>query len=363
MTLAVGAGMMTVLHMGANVVQLVVGHFRSEKRRCIFLPMGLVLAGGMFFMGVLPMGEQGQVWLFGLAAVAGVGIAMAHPEGLRAVHSLKGIAPGVSSAVFLTGGFFGFSGGAWLTTELVDRGGLGSLMWLMVLPVVTIGLVYGLRIRLSTESEEKLEVEEAAARDKEGQDGPVRRSFWPLLLMAAPATVATTVIVGLVPTRLAELGFDLPFGGRTNMMFGAGGVIGAFTWSFLAKNKDEIPFCTAGALLAAPFVAVYFCFMEYPWAMWLLVGGGMCTTGAFALAVTAARHAVGPRFGLRMALMLGGSWGVGSLALMGAGYLAKYVGVHNVLVPMSGFYVLAGLVGVGIIIRGHRPWSKGRGVA
>ncbi|MHC4726772.1 MAG: MFS transporter, partial [Planctomycetota bacterium] len=102
---------LVVLMMTCNAVQPLVGHMRAYKRRPLFLHLGLIVAASICLLDALPRASNAYVLMIILAVVSGCGIAIVHPEGLRAIHSLGRIPPAVSTAVFMAGGFLGYASG------------------------------------------------------------------------------------------------------------------------------------------------------------------------------------------------------------------------------------------------------------
>ncbi len=60
-------------------------------------------------------------------------------------------------------------------------------------------------------------------------------------------------------------------------------------------------------------MAGYSVLISHQSAVWLLFAASFCAFGSYPLMVSIARGTSGPRFGRRMALMVGGTWGIASL--------------------------------------------------
>jgi FSR family fosmidomycin resistance protein-like MFS transporter len=107
LSLSLAGILLVVLHITANGIQTLTGHTRADKRVPMFLHLGLILAAGICLLGLLPRSGGAFAAMLVLVAVSGFGIAIVHPESLRAVHRLRRISPAVSTAVFIAGGFLG----------------------------------------------------------------------------------------------------------------------------------------------------------------------------------------------------------------------------------------------------------------
>ena len=213
---------LAALYLTCNGVQMLTGHMRAGKRRPLFLHLGLILAAGICLIAALPRGKAAFPAMVMLAVVSGFGIAVVNPEGLRAVHRLKRIAPTVSTAVFMAGGFLGYASGGGVSALLVSRYGFQGLYPLIACSLVGVAAVILLKIRLA--------VEPRVPSERRGQTpGACRLPFWFIFAMAMPAAASTTVLALLLPTVLVdELGFKLTFGGFSTTMFGLGGAAGSF---------------------------------------------------------------------------------------------------------------------------------------
>jgi len=194
------------------------------------------------------------------------------------------------------------------------------------------------KVHLSTEESE------SRAGNSRPQLGPEALPFWEVLLLGLPAAVSTTVVLQLAPTYLNELGFDLEFGGFATAMFGWGSTVGPFVWAAIAHKKGDLR-CSAWAfLLSFPFMALYLVFATHRVAAWLLVGVGFSSMSAYILTITLARNARGANLGRRMALIVGGTWGIAMLVFLILAALADRVGTGPILkVTPAGYLISAGL--------------------
>jgi len=95
-------------------------------------------------------------------------------------------------------------------------------------------------------------------------------------------------------------------------------------------------------MLGLPLLVAYLLLIRHPAAAALLAGAGFCLGSVYSQLVALARHAVdGPQLGMRMAWMVGGAWGVASLALLVQGQLAAVTSVQLVLHASWISYALA----------------------
>jgi len=334
-TLLVGVSIPIFLSLAANGVQIVTGRMRSDKTTPLFLHLGMILAASMCLIALAPRSPAGVLLLFALGVISGTGVAVAHPEGLRAVHTLDRISPALSTAVFMTTGFFGFACGGMISAVLVASRGLSGLYPLVICPIAGILAVVVSRVRLSVDSK----VEPANGGQPVHPSGSV--PFWKVLLIGVPAAVSTTIVLQLAPTYLHEMGFDLTFGGFSTAVFGWGGAVGPFLWAALAHKRGDLRCSVWAFLLSAPFMVLYLMFDDRPAAAWLLFGVGFSSMSAYILTVTLAREAKGLNLGHRMALIVGGTWGISMLIYLAFAAVADWVGTSPVLKLTPAGYLLS----------------------
>jgi FSR family fosmidomycin resistance protein-like MFS transporter len=347
LSLSRGGLVLIALLMTSNGVQPLVGHMRANKRKPLFLHFGLILAVGICFLGALPRIETSFPAMVLLAIVGGSGIAIVHPESLRAVHRLKRISPAVGTAVFMAGGFLGFASGGAVSAYLVSRFGLAGLYPLALCPIIGIVLVLVLRVRLA--------VERKAPNKNDPATQMNRLSFWLIMTMAIPAAISTIILMSLLPTALDELGFELTFGGFSTTMYGFGGAVGSFVWASIARKKGELKCIIATLFFVVPFLVIYLVLIKHRAAIWILFGAGFFAVAAYILMITLSRHAIGLNLGQRMGFMVGGTWALANIVLMIFLPVAERFGTDVVLkfVPLG--YLLSGIFGLFILLKSQNP--------
>ncbi len=346
LSFSLGGLVLVALLMTSNGVQPLVGHMRAGRRRPLFLHLGLILAASICLLGALPRGGGAFAIMIVLAVVSGCGIAIVHPEALRAVHWLRRIPPATSTAVFMAGGFLGYASGGAVSAFLVSRFGLQGLYPLALCPVIGIVMVIFLRIRLA--------VERKVRNNNQGRTDENRLGFWLIMAMAMPAAVSTLVLATLLPTVLNELGFELTFGGFSTMMFGLGGAVGSFVWANIARKKGELNCSIAALFLVIPFLVAYLVLIETRVAIWILFGVGFCAVSAYILMITLSRYAAGLSLGQRMGFMVGGTWALANVVFMALLPVAEHFGTNFILKFTPLGYLCSGLFGLFIVLKAQR---------
>jgi FSR family fosmidomycin resistance protein-like MFS transporter len=347
LSLSLGGLLVIALNMTSNGIQVLTGHTRARKRVPLFLHIGLILGAGICLLGLLPRTGYVFVPLFALALVSGCGVAVVHPEALRAVHHLRRIPSAVSTAVFMAGGFLGYASSGAVSTVLVSRFGLRGLYPLVLCPAVGVLLVIFLRIRL--------EIEPTLGNANKRLVSDKRLPFWFIFAMAMPAAVSTIILASLLPTVLNELGFGLTFGGFSATMFGLGGAVGCFVWAALAHKKGELRCSIIALFLTVPFLVIYLIFIDKAAAIWMVFGAGFCSISAYTLMITLARHTSGPNLGRRMGFMVGGTWALANIVFLALLPVIEHLGADFVLKFTPAGFVLSAFCGLFIKLKVTAP--------
>ncbi len=326
LTLTAGVILITALGLTANLVQVLTGHWRGTSERPLLIHLGLLLAASACLIGFCGGLDSPFTGLLVLSLAAGVGIALAHPEGLRALHAIEDLPAALGTAVFLVAGYFGYAAGSWIAAVIVERLGLQGL-WILAAPSVA-------AVALVVLSKAKLAVDKERSEEKPPPriGAPVDAvPFWPLAVAATPLVTGTLILGALLPSHLNNLGFSLKYGGLANLAFGGSGAIGALLMSSLAHRWGYTRVSLVGLALGAPLVAAYLAVCGAPWALVLLMASGICVGGVFPLLVTLSRYATGPALGRRMGVIVGGTWGTANFLLIGLGPIAERIGIGPVL--------------------------------
>jgi MFS family permease len=297
----------------------------------------MLLAAAVCLMALAPKSALGVFLLLAFGAISGCGIAVAHPEGLRAVHTLGRIPASWSTAIFMTSGFFGSASGGAVSACLVHGYGLKGLYPLIACPSLGILAVGLSRVRLAVErsgpriQEPAPDVSPTGCQTRNNVLGDPTLPFRKVLLVGLPAALSTTAVQWLTPTYLHELGFALTSGGFAAAMFGWGGAVGPFLWAAIADRKGDLSACAWSFLLSVVFALLYFVLVTHTAAVWLLFGAGFCSMSGYILTVTLARDAKGLCLGHRMALIVGGTWGIALVIFLGLMPIADRVGSGLIL--------------------------------
>ncbi len=316
-----GAGFLGTLITLCSITQPLLGLWGDRMRRRRLVLGGLAMTAVFTpLMGIAP-----SYWvLVGILWLGGLGVAAFHPQAFSLAGELSGPRRGFGLALFIFGGTLGLG-----VTPLWVRP-FAQAMGLEWLPVVSLpGLVMLILVWRCL----PLDNPQAASRDggsrSPAADG-VRRGLMLITVVVILRSV-TGLCFGIFLAVLArERGLSPEEGDRWLAIYNISGVLGALLFGYLSDRVSKRPL-VCGSLLAASPALYWFLQAEGPAAYLLLgVGGGFLLSSNSILVALAQELAPG-RSGLASSLPLGFSWGVASLSLGPAGYIADRIGLDQTL--------------------------------
>ena len=329
-SIAAGSFLVTLCMFSGNAVQVPAGMLRKKSTRPLLIQIGLALSGVLLFCGFIPTAGMPYLIFVLIALIVGIGGAIVHPESLRCVCTIdsEGVPPAVATSVFVAAGFFGFNCGPLFSGFLIEGWGLRGLIfiWLLILPLFY--MIVKSQVRMA----------DGAAGSKNTTAGVVegkyKFTFWQLFWCSACINTACSIFQGLLPTYLRECGYSLPFGGFSTLLFGVGAAFGAlYTGGVLVKRFPVIKCVQMELLFGIPVLVAYL--LLAPYGMWAaplnFVVGVLAGAGFPQLVVLARNAANGPALGVRMGLIVGGTWSFAGVAVWGAGMLADHTSLKAAL--------------------------------
>ena len=336
MTLQMGVIFLAIRALSSNFCQILVGPLRKNSGRPFFIYVGLLLLMLIGIFGFLPRTSP-KVLLYVLSAVFGCGTAMVHPEGLRGAMAIKDINSATSTAMFMTVGFFGASCGPLVGALLVDCAwGLKTFVFVALFILLVILAIFAAKVNLLTDNKDK------NSNSAAGQPSCVN-SLPFLFLIACFMNSATTILQGLLPTFLYEMnGFSLKIGGAGALIFGFGSAVGSIIGGVLAKKTDALKITIFNLFFGFILVIAYFALSSKLAALPMLFAAGFCASSSLPLLVVMARNTKDKLvIGLKMGIMVGGSWGVAGVVLLCSSFFIEKIGLVNVMYLSGVLYALA----------------------
>jgi FSR family fosmidomycin resistance protein-like MFS transporter len=336
-----------------NAVQPLAGWLTAAFRRPAFLLVGPVLAGCMALIGL-----SDSFWIVAALAILGhIGIGIFHPDGLMAAHVVSGSREHVGVPIFLSGGFFGWSLGALISSQWVGVWGF-SCFWLLALPGLGLLLVFGIT-GLSNEDAKP-------SPQKTADEGTLGIPFAMIFLLAV--TLVTAIVVTY--PFLAEA-FKPRFGekeavrlaGLSIALLGLSGTFSSLFWGWLSARVSPFLLIGLGQFTCVP---LYWRFLHVKTPVGLIILSavmGVVMGGAFfPIIATAARRAKGLTASLRGGIIVGGSWGSGAIVVILCGWFTDYgVTPAQILQGMATLILITAVLSLGLHIwRRTKRANEGR---
>ncbi|MDD3885382.1 MAG: MFS transporter [Victivallaceae bacterium] len=328
-----GAMLLTLMSLSSNAVQMWAGTLRKRSHRPLLIPLGLALTGLIGLIGLIPVGGGSVGLLVALVLAVGVGTALVHPEGLRAVCAVSPneVEARTATPVFMTAGFFGFASGAFISGALAQMaGGLYAMLFLLAPVLLLLWLFMRSHVVISADGE-------ATGRKLAAAAGP-QIGFWSVFWISVCINTGCSVMQGLLPTMLNDggNGHSLAFSGFSAMLFGAGAGVGAlFTGSVLCRRFSISRILPVEMAVGLPLLCVYLagCRGDGAWWLMLPLAGGLLGSGFPQLVVMArtARTSRPMAIGVRMGIMVGGSWAAAGILLLAVGQIADLIKLERAI--------------------------------
>jgi predicted MFS family arabinose efflux permease len=210
---------------------------------------------------------------------------------------------------------------------MTEAWGLGSLAWLYAAAPVAAAPLFLCGVRLPGETDQP-------KSELEHRENIPHVPFLPLFITAATLATCSQIQATLLPTYLhKDAGFSLSFSGLSFTLFGLGGTVGAIVWGLLAPRLGHLRVLLGCTLAGAPLTLAYLLLAPHTkWAAALFVFTAFIVYTGFPLCITLARYADSTlRFGQRMGIVSGGTWGTAAIVLWILGPVSERTGLGPLL--------------------------------
>ena len=349
LSITLAAGLMTALSLGSSLAQPLMGRLADRRGRRALVVLGPVTTGVLLsLMGLAP----GFWWLVGLLVVGGLGSAAFHPPGASlAARVAEGGRSGMRHAVFSFGGATGYALGPLVAVWLVSRVGLDG-MWVAMAPVVVLAAVLWF-------------VLPPGASDRVVAPPP---SFWEIarflrgplgLIFGISATSAflQRLFLTLQPIVMAAAGESETRGAVVLSVYLAGQASGTLLGGFLADRIDRRLLLAVLTAVSCPLhVALFLMPGGEPLALAVAVLAGASNMAILPAIVVIALE-LAPSFGSTSSgIVMGLAWAAGSVAVLGAGAVADWLGPQTAAILLSPLVLLGSWLALRPSLRRHgRP--------
>ena len=302
-----------------NIAQPVAGYIMGRKNLSWILWFSIALSALPAFMGLVP----GFWSLAAIILLGAMGTGLYHPEGALSAHEATGEKAYLGVPLFMAGGAGIYAIATPLSIKLTETFGFPALAWTAV-PGLIVAALFLFQYRERKRRHPSVVIRPRSKRVTKVQPGHM--SFWPLLIVTSFFAVAGGMFIALLSSH-----YELTFGpeartwaGWVLMVFGFAGSLCSFWWSAVAHKRgfyqvvlltQALAFPLYGLMAFPPSAAAGF-IVSIPLSI-------VSSNAVYAVAVTMARNAAGLTQALRTSLLMGGTAGLSSVAVMVSGALLR----------------------------------------
>jgi FSR family fosmidomycin resistance protein-like MFS transporter len=282
----------------------------------------MMAAIGMSFLGLLP----NYVLLIPFLVIGGLGTACFHPQAAALTAYFSGPRKGLGVSLFMLGGNVGYGLGPMVILAIVLGLGL-ERSYLALFPAVIFVLAL---VRYFPKSV----LPASLVGVKRGELRPLRlRDLAPFSLLWLIVWLRSVAILGLVtflPTLQTMRGLSLAAGGSSFTIFMMCGALGGFIGGGLSDRVGRKRMVVLSFLLVIP--AFYgFLHLSIQWSFLFLAFLGFFFFLGESPCIVMAQEAVPGRGGTMSALIMGFTWGMAGLVLVGIGAFADTFGMQQAI--------------------------------
>ena len=322
-----------VLHISTSFFQLLYGYLADRTQRRLFVVAGPAISG--IFMGMIGQAQSYAV-LLTLLVLAGWGVAAFHPQATATVGMGGFKRKGLAISIFMSGGSLGYSAGPLIASSFVVWHGLQNL-YLLILPGVLISCVLFRFVPSPPPRQPAV-----------GLFVDFRRWFRPLAVIYAISALRASAVTGLItflPLLLQSRGHSLVEGGGVLSLFLLSGGVGGFVGGALSDRVDRRRLILFSLLASPPLLLMMINTGNIGIPFLLLMSLSGCILFlCHSVTVILAQEILPNRINTVSALMMGASWGTGSLLAGAFGFFADAYGLPATLSGIASIPTLGGIL-------------------
>lgn len=322
LNIALAAVLAMTLSLAASVLQPVMGHLADRKGRRLFVLVGPVLS--VVFMSLLGLAPTFWIMLSFLA-LGGLGSAVFHPPGASlAARVVDGRGSGIRMSLFSFGGTLGYAVGPLLVVALVGWRGLEG-MWVAMVP----GLLLALLLSPALPRDRPVTVAHALPTP-----GSVLRllrgPLGPVFGISVLAAFVQRVFLTMEPITAAAAGKTEATGALVLSVYLVGQAGGSLVGGFLTDHLDRSRLLAGLALVSVPaHVLIFWAAPGSVLSLGAALVAGVVNMAMLPPVVVLAQEVAPGRAALNAGIVMGLAWAVGSVGVLGTGFLGDLLGARS----------------------------------
>ena len=336
LTVAQFAYLPSVIIFCGSITQPFMGYFSDGRNRMALVAIGLLIAG----VFVSAIGFAPSVYVLAIFLIfAAFGSSLFHPTAGGLVTALAPDRANVAMAIFLTGGTLGMAIAAPTGTQIVERFGI-EYLWLIVVPVLILAPFILWQARQVPAHQRRMyagKIDFSVLRSAE------TRPLWTLFAISVLRSIIHTSFVSFTAIMGASRGWST---GKTGWIFSGyllSSTLGRIAGGYLADRMSQRKLLAISCASSAVFHAG-FCLTEGPYSIALFFIAGFLFDLGITTNIALGQRALPNNTSTATGLMMGFSWSMAGLAIVGVGSLAEYTSTPTALTIVSACLIPATLL-------------------
>ena len=346
MSIAVAATLAMTWSLAASLIQPAAGYLADRYGRKLFVIGGPLISG--VFLSLIGLAPSVEVLALILIA-GGIGSAAFHPPGAAmSGGAAGGKGSGLRMSIFAFGGLLGFAVGPLMVVGLVAVVGLSG-MWVAMIPAI---VVCGLLLKILP-----------ADRPHPGAAPPpllellraLRGPLGVIFVISALSGGLQRLFLTLSPIISFQDGVSEATGALVLSVYLAGQAIGTLLGGVLTDRMDRVYLLAGLTALALP--AHLFAFWLPAGSLLMLLSAAVAGFLNLALmppVIVIAQEILPDNKGVGSGIVMGLAWAVGSIAVIGFGFLADGIGPRPAAIASLPLLIIGTVLAFHPSLRLHR---------
>lgn len=336
LTVAQFAYLPTVIVFCGSITQPFMGYFSDGRDRMALVALGLFVTGiFVSCIGFAPTAYILAVFLI----IASFGSSLFHPTAGGLVTALTPHRANLSMAIFLTGGTLGMALASITGTQIVERYGI-QYLWLIAIPVLFLAPFILWQSRKVPVHERRMT---AGKIDFSILRATQTRPLWTLFAISVLRSVIHTGFVSFTAILGASRGWTTSEIGWVFSGYLLSSTLGRITGGYLADRMSQRKLLAFSCASSAIFHAGFCLTDGYLALISFFVAGYLFDLG-ITTNISLAQRALPHNTSTATGLVMGFSWSMAGLAMIGVGSLAEWTSTATALTVVSMVLIPAALL-------------------
>ena len=338
LTVAQFAYLPTVIVFCGSITQPFMGYFSDGRDRMALAALGLFVTG--IFVSCIGFAPSAYI-LAAFLIFASFGSSLFHPTAGGLVTALTPHRANLSMAIFLTGGTLGMALASITGTQIVERYGI-QYLWLIVIPVLILAPFVLWQSRKIPVHERRIT---AGKIDFSILNKPYSlrtlfaffnktRALWTLFAISVLRSIVHTGFVSFTAILGAARGWATSEIGWVFSCYLLSSTLGRITGGYLADRLSQRKLLAFSCASSAIFHAGFCLTDGYVSLISFFVAGYLFDLG-ITTNISLAQRALPHNTSTATGLVMGFSWGMAGLAMIGVGSLAEWTSTATALTVVS----------------------------